>query len=117
MSSVDSSELAVWQALEKVVDPCSIATGVPINLVAMGLVKEVRRDGQHVYIALRLTSPICWQAANILSLIKEQVSRLDGVASMECEIDPYAEWTPDMIDSTYRVRLRALRPLPEARAQ
>jgi metal-sulfur cluster biosynthetic enzyme len=117
MNRVESSELAVWQVLEKVVDPCSIATGVPINLVAMGLVKNVRRDGERVHITLRLTSPICWQAANIISLIKEQVSRLEGVVSVECEIDPYAEWSPDMMDFAYRVRLRALRPLSEARAQ
>ena len=116
MSNLQPGELAVWQAMEGVVDPCSIATGVPINLIAMGLVKEVRREGGHVYIALRLTSPICWQAANILSLIEEQVLRLDGVACVECEIDPYAVWSPDMIESTYRSRLRALRPLPEVRA-
>jgi metal-sulfur cluster biosynthetic enzyme len=116
MTNIEPSDLTVWQALERVVDPCSIATGVPINLVAMGLVKEVRREGGQVYIALRLTSPICWQAANILRQINEQVSRVQGVGRVECEIDPYAEWTPDMIESRYRSRLRVLRPLPGAPA-
>jgi metal-sulfur cluster biosynthetic enzyme len=115
MNEVESREPQIRQALEKVVDPCSIATGVPINLVAMGMVKEVCWEGGNVRVVLRLTSPICWQAVNILRQVELQVSRLDGVRAVTCMLDPLAEWTPQMMDGASRERLRALRPLPPRR--
>ena len=105
----------VWSALERVVDPCSIATGAPISLVEMGMVKQIHRGWDDVRIVLRLTSPICWQAANIVAKVEEVVGALPGVATVTCEIDPNSDWMPDMIDPEARRRLRALRPLAEKR--
>lgn len=97
------------------VDPCSIATGVPINLVDMGLVKQVTQDAGAVHIELRLTSPICWQAANIIAKVEELVAPLPGVDSVLCTLDAASDWMPDMIAPHIRKRLREVRPLPETR--
>jgi metal-sulfur cluster biosynthetic enzyme len=101
----------IWRSLRRVVDPCSIATGVPIDIVNMGLVKAVRRDADRIVVQLRLTSPVCWQAARILSQIEEVLSVVPGVTEIVCNVDPYGEWMPDMITPETRKRLRTLRPV------
>jgi metal-sulfur cluster biosynthetic enzyme len=104
-------ESAVRAALELIVDPCSIATGVPISLVGMGLVKEITSADGHVTIVLRLTSPVCWQGANILGGVEKAVGTLPGVRSIRCVLEPAGEWTPDMMSPAARARLRKLRPI------
>jgi metal-sulfur cluster biosynthetic enzyme len=101
--------LAVRDALRAVVDPCSIATGVPIDIVDMGLVRSVEvRDGAAV-VGLRLTHPFCMQAANIADAIRVAVR--DG-AGLEAtvEIDVGDEWWPTMMAPEARERLRRVRP-------
>ena len=44
------SQDQVTEALRRVVDPCSIATGVPINLVDMGIVRGIQIDGTECHI-------------------------------------------------------------------
>jgi len=110
-------ELAeIHAALDRVVDPCSIATGVPISLVDMGMVKEIGFEDGAVRIALRLTSPLCWQATNILAKIEELVGALPGVSSVACAFDTGNEWLPSMMADVARARLRRIRPLPASAA-
>jgi metal-sulfur cluster biosynthetic enzyme len=102
----------IHAALGRVVDPCSIATGVPINLLDMGMVKQVVDEQGVVCVTLRLTSPICWQAGNIIAAVEAAVGALPGVVSVECRLDPGVEWMPDMMSQDARAKLRRLRPLP-----
>ena len=100
-------------ALRTVVDPCSIATGVPINLIEMGLLKNVEISGGEVEVRLRLTSPMCWQAGQIVEAVEEAVGRVAGVERVVCSLDPAPwEWTPDLMSASARARLRRVRPLP-----
>ena len=54
---------AVMACLEKIVDPCSVASGVPAGLVSMGLVGPVEikegRAGAKVHVTLYITEPGC----------------------------------------------------------
>jgi metal-sulfur cluster biosynthetic enzyme len=103
---------AVRSALDHVVDPCSIATGLPISLTDMGMVKAVTLSEEGVaHVELRLTSPICWQAANIIAQVEEAVARVPGIARVICTIDPMAEWMPAMMAQSARDGLRRLRPM------
>jgi metal-sulfur cluster biosynthetic enzyme len=106
---------AIYEALSRVVDPCSIATGVPISLADMGLVQEVIEEEGTVRITLMLTSPVCWQAANIIAMVEDTVGALPGVVSVSCVLNPHAEWMPDMMNPEVRAKLRMLRPLEGAR--
>ena len=109
------SQEQVTEALRSVVDPCSIATGAPIDLVDMGLVRAIEIDHTHVEVQLRFTSPLCWQATNIISAIEDAVMAIDGVEQVTCDSRSAAwEWTPDMMAPSAQARLRRLRPMPEA---
>jgi len=110
------SQDQVTEALRRVVDPCSIATGVPINLVDMGIVRGIKIDGTHVEIQLRFTSPVCWQASNIISAIEDNLMAIDGVERVTCDTRSGAwEWKPEMMAASAQARLRRLRPMPEVR--
>jgi metal-sulfur cluster biosynthetic enzyme len=112
-SDVAVREATVRQALESVVDPCSIATGVPISLADMGLIKDLRWLSGEVEVVLQLTSPICWQAANIIDAVERAVMTVPGARSVKCTLDPGYEWTPKMMSAEARERLRRIRPLPK----
>jgi metal-sulfur cluster biosynthetic enzyme len=103
-------ERRVDEALDGVVDPCSIATGTPITLREMGLVQSVHIDGEDVRVVLRLTSPICLQAGNILQAVEARLrAATNGTAT--CTIDPVSDWSPEMMADAARRRLRRMRPV------
>jgi metal-sulfur cluster biosynthetic enzyme len=108
---VSESE-TVRQALRAVVDPCSIATGVPIDLLDMGLVKRVDIDGGIATVELIVTSPMCTQIGLIRRRIDEVVGGLPGIEQVVIEVDARAEWWPQMMAPDAQARLRAVRPLP-----
>jgi len=98
---------AVVHALRDVVDPCSIATGVPVNLPDMGMVKGVRALDGSIVVTLRVTSPLCMQVGNIVEAIEERLLRIPGITSVVCTVDPTPDWTPALM-ATARRRGRTL---------
>jgi metal-sulfur cluster biosynthetic enzyme len=101
---------AVLTALARVVDPCSIATGVPIGLPEMGMVKTIDITRDDVTVTLRLTSPTCWQAANMIAKVEEILGAIAGGRQVRCALDPTWDWMPDMMSEGARSRLRERRP-------
>lgn len=99
-------------ALRRVVDPCSIATGVPVDLLDMGLVKDLRLDDGAAHVELIVTSPLCTQIGLIADRVREVLAEVDGVGSVEVTVDARAQWWPGMMAASARQRLRAVRPLP-----
>ncbi|MGW6898949.1 metal-sulfur cluster assembly factor [Streptomyces sp. NPDC054919] len=102
----------VRAALRTVVDPCSIATGVPINLVDMGLINAISVQGRDVAVTLQLTSPFCMQIGLMNERMEEALGRIPGIGKIRIEVDHGAEWVPEMMAETSRAALRRVRPLP-----
>jgi metal-sulfur cluster biosynthetic enzyme len=92
----------ILNALRDVVDPCSIATGMPISLPDMGLIKSLRVLDGTAIIVLRVTSPLCMQVGNIIAGVEARLSRVAGITTVVCTIDPGADWTPEMMASELR---------------
>ena len=104
----------VRAALDRVVDPCSIATGVPITLADMGLVEGVAVDGREARIRLRVTSPFCMQIGNMQERIVQVVEEVPGIDDVRLDVDDGTEWLPSMMAPEAQRRLRAVRPLEAA---
>jgi metal-sulfur cluster biosynthetic enzyme len=102
----------VREALRAVADPCAIATGVPVDIVAMGLVQDVRIESGTVTVELRLTSPFCMQIALISEQARTSVGGLPGVTDVRIEVDHAAEWMPEDMAPEAQAALRRVRPLP-----
>jgi metal-sulfur cluster biosynthetic enzyme len=102
---------AVHAALEGIVDPCSVATGVPLSILDMGLLRGVEVSGDEVLVELRLTSPLCHQAPDFIMEVERRVRALAGVGSVVCRTDIGMAWEPA------RMRPDALRRLTARRQQ
>jgi metal-sulfur cluster biosynthetic enzyme len=107
-----SEEHLVLDGLLKVVDPCSIATGVPISISDMGLVREIVVENGTAIVKLRLTNPFCFQIGIICDEVEKKVRGL----GLDCviDVDPNDDWSSDLMSSgaQERLRRRRERPLP-----
>jgi metal-sulfur cluster biosynthetic enzyme len=108
-------EAGVRAALERVVDPCSIATGVPITLPEMGLVAGVDVTAATATVHLRVTSPFCMHIGNMQERIIEVVGEVPGIEEVEVLVDDGNEWLPSMMSERAQAQLRRVRPLEVAR--
>lgn len=106
---------AVHAALEGIVDPCSAATGVPLSILDMGLLRGVEISGDEVLVDLRLTSPLCHQAPYFIMEVEQRVRALAGVRSVVCRTDIGIAWEPAMMRQEAVRRLTARRQELDAR--
>jgi metal-sulfur cluster biosynthetic enzyme len=91
----------VRKALRAVKDP-----ELNLNIIDIGLVYDVEvAEGGQVRVKMTLTSPGCPAGTEILDDVKQVLSDMEGVASVEVELvwDPY--WTPDRMDPRVRAFL------------
>lgn len=94
----DRLKQAILNRLAEIQDPCSVATGTPLNLVEMGLLENVEvSDAGNVTVHLRLTTPTC----NMLGFMAEEANRrltnLPGVSEVEILSDQGLDWTPSLM--------------------
>ena len=110
-----SSPERVREALRAVVDPCSAATGSNLDVVEMGLVKDVTVEEGHVQIDMRLTTPACQMIAYFIAEAERQVGPLPGVTSVDVTFDDGFEWSEEMLsEEAKRTRRRRLDERREA---
>jgi metal-sulfur cluster biosynthetic enzyme len=94
----------VRSALHNVVDPCSAATGIDLDIVEMGLVKSIDIFDDHVRVNMRLTTPACHMVAYFMKEVEREVGQLPGVESVELEADDGLEWTEEMLSDDAKRR-------------
>jgi metal-sulfur cluster biosynthetic enzyme len=94
------TEDQVRKALRKVKDP-----ELNIDLVVLGLIYDVRIDGDHVDVTMSLTSPGCPVAGEILAQAQEAVEGVEGVESANVELTFSPRWTADRIPPVVRSAL------------
>jgi metal-sulfur cluster biosynthetic enzyme len=107
-------EERIRSCLHRIKDPCSVATGHPLHLEEMGLVKSIEVDSEdgHVLVDLRLTSPSCVMVGYFVTEIQKLVREaIPDIADVEVRFDQGFEWTPEMMSAEVR-RARAARFAP-----
>ncbi|MGH2939393.1 MAG: metal-sulfur cluster assembly factor [Solirubrobacterales bacterium] len=99
-----------WSALERVYDPCSVATRSPLNIVEMGLVREVHVDEErNVQVSICPTSPSCMLMASITEGAERELRGIPGTGTIEVRIDADFFWTPDAMTDQGKAELAAHR--------
>jgi metal-sulfur cluster biosynthetic enzyme len=97
----------VREILHGIGDPCSVASGTPMSIEEMGLVKAVDLDDDgRLHVTLRLTAPLCHNVGYFDVEIKRRLADLPGVASVTVSMDHGLEWTPELISPGARERRR-----------
>ena len=92
-----ASEQDVYTELKQVYDP-----EIPVNIVDLGLIYDVKVDGSMANITMTLTSQMCPEAKRIPELVKRRVTGLEDLDDCEIEIVWEPQWSPQMISEDGR---------------
>jgi len=108
------SVIRVKEALQEVLDPCSVGRGVPAGLVDMGMVKAVEvgstPDGHAVVaVELRITSPACTFQPYFEREVRERLGGLPAVGEVRIAWDREFDWSDDEMSPALKQRLREKR--------
>jgi metal-sulfur cluster biosynthetic enzyme len=103
---------SVAAALERVHDPCSVASGAPLGLGAMAR-PSCEVDGDAVRVAIAVTGPGCTFAGLLLDRAADAVRAAPGVRTVDVRLDTGFVWDPDALapdaaDALTRRRTRTL---------
>jgi metal-sulfur cluster biosynthetic enzyme len=94
VGSLPISEAAVREALREVIDPCSLGIGRPVNIVDLGLIDEVRIDGQDITIRLLLTDPACFFLRDLERYIEDVIRAELPVGKLRVDLVMDKLWIP-----------------------
>ncbi len=87
----------VYTQLRQVFDP-----EIPVNIVDLGLIYDVKVDGTIVEIKMTLTSQTCPEAQNIPEMMKRRVNTIDHVEETKIDIVWEPQWSPHLISEEGR---------------
>ena len=87
----------VYSELRQVFDP-----EIPVNVVDLGLIYDVKVDGQTCDIRMTLTSQSCPEAKTIPDVMKRRVNTIEGIAETNIEVTFEPMWTPQLISEEGR---------------
>jgi metal-sulfur cluster biosynthetic enzyme len=105
---------SVSEALQQVLDPCSVGRGVPAGLGDMGMVKRVALgstpDGRSlVTVELRITSPACTFQPYFEQQVRERLAAIDELGEVRIEWNSDFDWSDDDMSPSLKQRLREKR--------
>jgi metal-sulfur cluster biosynthetic enzyme len=109
VATVTITEDAVREALNSIVDPCSVTAGAPAGLVDMGLVRSIDLYAGHADVTIGVTEPMCLMGAIFLRDVRSILASLDGIDSFDVRFDHHLRWDESMMAPSYRIALRAKR--------
>jgi FeS assembly SUF system protein len=91
---------ALLDALRQVYDP-----EIPVNIVDLGLIYELKAEGGSVNVTMTLTAIGCPVAGEVMADVQERVKEIPGVS--ECQVDLTFEpmWTPERMTEDARWEL------------
>jgi FeS assembly SUF system protein len=89
------------EALKTVFDP-----EIPVNIYELGLIYEVNVNHElDIEIIMSLTSPFCPAAQSMPQEIKDKLSAIEGVRSVDVKITFDPPWTQDMMSEGAKLQL------------
>lgn len=92
MGTTDTNTDAIWAALGTVIDP-----ELGLDIVTLGLVYAVERDGDTARVTHTLTTPGCPMERIITDGIRTASAQVEGIARVETTIVWDPAWHPGMI--------------------
>ncbi len=90
----------VYDQLRQVFDP-----EIPVNIVDLGLIYDVKVEEPTVKITMTLTSQSCPEARTIPDVMKRRCNTLEGIDDTEIEIVFEPSWSPQLISPEGRTAL------------
>jgi FeS assembly SUF system protein len=79
---------------------------IPVNIVDLGLIYDVKVNNGNVHVKMTLTAPGCPMSAFITEDVKEKILSLKGVKKADVDVVFDPPWTPDRMSKTAKKQLR-----------
>lgn len=99
-ASAPVTEEQVYEALKQCFDP-----EIPVNVVDLGLIYDVKIIDDWVGVKMTLTTPGCGMSGMIAQDVRNRVLRLPGVKEADVRIVWEPAWTPERMSADARKRL------------
>ncbi|HUI25690.1 MAG TPA: iron-sulfur cluster assembly protein [Candidatus Kryptonia bacterium] len=93
-------EEMVWNQLRDVYDP-----EIPVNVVDLGLIYDLRVEGRKVLVQMTLTAQGCGMGPSIAMDAKRRIESLPGVEEADVQVVWDPPWSPHMISAEGKERL------------
>jgi FeS assembly SUF system protein len=100
MTTATVTQEDVLEALKTVYDP-----EIPINVVDLGLIYEVKVNGGNIYVQMTLTAPGCGMGPHIAQQAEWAVADVEGVEDVQIEMVFDPPWSPDRISEEAKAQL------------
>jgi metal-sulfur cluster biosynthetic enzyme len=97
---VTSREGAEWAALSGVMDP-----ELGLDLVSLGLIRDVEIHGDFATVRMTLTTPRCPVAGSIVKEVKAAMEAKGWITEVKLEYDP--PWSPEDMTPSARMAMKA----------
>lgn len=93
-------EKEVMEVLKECYDP-----EIPVNIVDLGLIYEIKIKKDQVYVKMTLTSPFCPMTSFLQADVKSKLESLNGVKEGVVDIVWEPPWNPDMMSEAAKAKL------------
>ena len=81
----------IQEALRDVYDP-----EIPVNVLDLGLIYDIKIDEGQVYVQMTLTAPGCGMGPYIAQNAEWRIAEIDGVEDVEVDMVFDPPWSPDL---------------------
>ena len=90
----------IEEALQTVQDP-----EIPVSIMELGLVYEMKINDGVVWITMTLTAPACPVAGEIIQEVQQKVEAIEGVKQVHVTLTFDPQWTREMMSDEARLEL------------
>ncbi len=91
------------EALKDCYDP-----EIPVNIVDLGMIHELKVSKDKIDVKMVLTSPCCPLSGMIAQNVKGKLMSLKGVKEANVEVVTDKAWTPDRMSETAKKQLKLM---------
>lgn len=98
--TTEITEAQVYEALRDCYDP-----EIPVNVVDLGLVYDVKIIDDWVGVKMTLTTPGCGMGGTISNMVRERLLGIPGVSEGDVRIVWEPAWNPSMMSEEARKKL------------
>jgi metal-sulfur cluster biosynthetic enzyme len=92
MTTVNDNEAVLLEALRQIIDP-----ELGCNVVDLGLIYDVRREGTVAHVKMTLTSAGCPMSASLASGVETALLSVPGIEEARVEVVFDPPWSPSMM--------------------
>ena len=90
----------IIEEIRKIYDP-----ELPVNIYELGLIYDIKVEGEKAEIKMTLTTPNCPVAESLPKEVKEGAMQVEGINDVDLQLVWDPPWTKDMMSDAAKLEL------------